>query len=166
MPNEIRPCTLPAHWKQKTSFDACDVIQIRNMGTRVVIDLESVKFVNGHPYFGKVINSPFYDEYLISSQQYLQEAITTIAEALNAPVLATEEVFDAMEKVPEAKFSMVGINEYGKHTYPVNYSKMRGGWYVYNTVPKALKIGDYIQADCPLALQVLLQFNVEGEKHA
>lgn len=88
--------------------------------------------------------------------------IFQLAQALNPPIKVTQAVLEAMKKVPSAKFSMVGINEYGKHTYPCSYSTMRGGWYTYHTVPKALKIGDYIQADCPLALQVLLGFTRKG----
>jgi hypothetical protein len=80
------------------TFDAGDVLQIRNTETHVFIDLNTVKLINGHPVFGKVIASPFYDECHVESQKYTQEAITTIADALNAPVLATEEVLAGLPK--------------------------------------------------------------------
>jgi hypothetical protein len=66
-----------------------------------------------------------------------------LAQALNPPIKVTQAVLDAMEKVPEAKFLVCGDYDY------------------FGAV-----LGDYIQADCPLALQVLLQFNTEGENHA
>lgn len=62
-----------------------------------------------------------------------------LAQALNTPIKVTQAVLDAMEKVPEAKFLVCGDYDY------------------FGAV-----LGDYIQADCPLALQVLLQFTLEG----
>jgi len=59
-----------------------------------------------------------------------------VAQALNPPIKVTQAVLDAMEKVPEAKFILLA------------------------SVP--VSIGDYVEADCPLALQVLLGFTTEG----
>jgi hypothetical protein len=116
-----------------------------------------------------------------------REAITTIADALNAPVLASKKVLKAMAEVPEAKFKVKGkypINEsfiyyscFYEDDYIVKDTVIRKkGWYYWSfveyphsVVPSSfeaqfaeVKIGDYIQAHCPLALQVLLGFTVEG----
>jgi hypothetical protein len=109
--------------------------------------------------------------------------VCSLADALNAPVLATEEVLDAMEKVPEAKFKVQGkypISEsliyyscFYEDDYIVKDTVIRKkGWYYWSFVDyphsveaefAEVKIGDYIQAgDCPLALQVLLGFTTEG----
>jgi hypothetical protein len=103
------------------------------------------------------------------------EAITTIGDALKAPVLATKKVLKAMEKVPEAKFWVWDDeNRYqlirpSNHYHSINDSFINGQDFdedddADNSPPYSkLQIGDYIQADCPLALQVLLGFTVEGE---
>jgi hypothetical protein len=86
------------------------------------------------------------------------EAITTINDALNAPVLATEEVLDAMEKVHEAKF--FAKDRHSGYNPVLNDTK--GYYYIYSGGKIYLDVGDYINADCPLALQVLLGFTTEG----
>jgi hypothetical protein len=85
-----------------------------------------------------------------------------LAQALNPPIKVTQAVLDAMEKVPVAKFRKVINDCRNEYTYNCSYSTVHGGWYTYHPIPKSLKIGDYIQADCPLALHVLLGFTVEG----
>ncbi len=89
-----------------------------------------------------------------------------LAQALNPPIMVTDAVLKAMEKVPEANFY---VGEYGSSLetkYPLKRSDE-----TYYTIHNArqddlfgtkLQIGDYIQADCPLALQVLLGFTTEG----
>ena len=148
MPNEIRPCTL---WGQ--TFDACYVLKLSTSYVRA----------NTHHVFigGEWVSSPTETgRYVVVSttsrryfsplvktgeerQALLLEAITAIAQALNPPIKVTQAVLDAMEKVPEAKFLV--LDDYD------NWGAV---------------LGDYIQADCPLALQVLLHFNEEGEKYA
>ena len=148
MPNEIRPCTL---WGQ--TFDACYVLKLSTSYVRA----------NTHHVFigGEWVSSPAETgRYVVVSttsrryfsplvktgeerQALLLEAITAIAQALNPPIKVTQAVLDAMEKVPEAKFLV--LDDYD------NWGAV---------------LGDYIQADCPLALQVLLHFNEEGEKYA
>ncbi len=88
------------------------------------------------------------------------------AKALNPPIKVTQAVLDAIEKVPSAMFY---VGEYGSSLetkYPLKRSDE-----TYYTIHNArqddlfgtkLQIGDYIQADCPLALQVLLGFTVKG----
>jgi hypothetical protein len=89
-----------------------------------------------------------------------------LAKALNPPIKVTQAVLDAMGKVPSAMFY---VGEYGSSLetkYPLKRSDE-----AYYTIHNArqddlfgtkLQIGDYIQADCPLALQVLLGFTTEG----
>jgi hypothetical protein len=89
-----------------------------------------------------------------------------LAQALNPTIKVTQAVLEAMEKVPSAKFY---VGEYGSSCetkYPLKRSDE-----TYYTIHNArqddlfgtkLQLGDYIQADCPLALQVLLGFTTEG----
>lgn len=102
----------------------------------------------------------------------LERASITIqlAQALNPPIKVTQAVLDAMEKVPEARFSMyvkyhTHRREIGKR-YPLQYDEHYKVFHAFGVQGvQQLQIGDYIQASdgCPLALQVLLQFNEEGE---
>jgi hypothetical protein len=89
-----------------------------------------------------------------------------LAQALNPPIKVTQAVLKAMEKVTEAKFSIVWDNsdtgEKRKHIYPCYYSERRKAWVHGGNIETHLHVGDYIQADCPLALQVLLGFTIEG----
>jgi hypothetical protein len=98
----------------------------------------------------------------VNRDPLFREALQSLNKALNPPIKVTQAVLDAMEKVPEAKFRKVINDCRNEYTYNCSYSTMHGGWYTYHPIPKSLKIGDYIQADCPLALQVLLGFTVEG----
>jgi hypothetical protein len=93
-----------------------------------------------------------------------------LAQALNPPIKVSRLVLDAMEKVPEARFSMyvkyhTHRREIGKR-YPLQYDEHYKVFHAFGVQGvQQLQIGDYIQASdgCPLALQVLLQFNEEGE---
>lgn len=81
-----------------------------------------------------------------------------IAQALNPPIKVTQAVLDAMVEEPEANFYL------SEERTPLTYFHSSKSFRVlqegrYYDLDK----GDYIQADCPLALQVLLQFNTEGE---
>jgi hypothetical protein len=147
MTNEmIRPCTLWGY-----TFDAMSVTQVLSTENYIVVCLED----------NTTFTSPFY---IIQSQRYLQEAITTIADALNAPVLVKQAVLDAMEKVPEAKFKRrceSWFPQDGYDTCSIGWNGDSKRFEYASNFP--LQIGDYIQADdCPLALQVLLGFTTEG----
>jgi len=82
--------------------------------------------------------------------------------ALNPPIEVTDAVLKAMEKVPEAKFSILNkdfyivTSRYG--SLPIFKDRVDNKWFYYYDGLIELKIGDYVQADCPLALQVLLGF--------
>ena len=101
-----------------------------------------------------------------------------LAQALNPPIKVTQEVLDAMDKVPEAKFVILeaGLLPQLFRKRVACKTKKEGGteWiygkiYYYDSwvdgVEKELRIDyDYIKAsdDCPLALQVLLGFTTKG----
>jgi hypothetical protein len=122
-----------------------------------------------------------------SIQLLNREANNVIYEALNAPVLVTQAVMEAMKKVPEAKFSLVLDDKPWKSpetrrrttTLFFNPHPENVCWYGYpnDDTYDTERIGivkdedgedddyidsGYIQADCPLALQVLLGFTTEG----
>jgi hypothetical protein len=147
MTNEMmRPCTLWGH-----TFDACDVVEVD--GNINTIDGEGIRTIliglKDGTYFSRR-----YKEHL-----YL-EAITTIADALNAPIKVTQAVLDAMEKVPSAKFHLIDKAPKKRiELYPLFWNDEDAEWFV---IGGYFDIGDYIQADCPLALQVLLGFTIEG----
>ena len=112
-------------------------------------------------------------------------------EALNAPVQVTQEVLDAMEKAPEAKFLVNIANDtfldcwvrasftrcgnclHSKHSpspewiVEIAYVAQECGDRdcIYTSAIAMLLLEKntiYIKPDCPLALQVLLQFYTDG----
>ena len=101
--------------------------------------------------------------------------VFAIVKALNPPIKVTQVVLKAMEEVPESRFR---IQEKCPATAsPIYYScfyeegcgTWEKGWYYwtpsdYSIFGEFNKVeeGDRIQADCPLALQVLLKFTTEG----
>jgi hypothetical protein len=169
MTNEemMRPCQ-PEGWGLKEPFDACDF----NMDYFEVFRNESDCNYNVYFLSTKIATV---DEYADSFPIYRQ-IITTIADALNPPIKVTQAVLKAMEKVPEAKFNVLEAGLLPKlfRKRVSCKTKKEGGieWiygktYYYDSwvdgVEKELRIDyDYIQADCPLALQVLLGFTTEG----
>ena len=102
-----------------------------------------------------------------------------LAQALNPLIKVSRLVLDAMEKVPEAKFNLVlddvlpfTVRTPRRRTTPLFFNNHPDNicWYgypdgdAYNMERVAIDgYTHYIQADCPLALQVLLDFNEEGE---
>jgi hypothetical protein len=104
--------------------------------------------------------SPFY---IIQSQRYLQEAITAIADALNAPVLATDAVLAGLPKDAEVRT--------GNHSLEVN-DKGKWGYYEFNEnwedeadfwVFVSIDDSDRIFSDrCPKTAEYLLQFTLNG----
>jgi hypothetical protein len=139
MTNEIiRPCTL---WGQ--TFDA--------IGASV---LPSGRDMGVYTKDNRVIRFEF------ATREALEigymEAITTIAQGLNPPIKVSKLVLKAMEEVPEASFWYVegSVNVRLKWDEILKTFTVKG---------QTLSITDYIQADCPLALQVLFQFNTEGK---
>jgi hypothetical protein len=129
MTNEMmRPC-LPEGWELKEPFDACDF----NMDYFEVFRNESD--CNYNVYFlGTKIATV--DEYADSFPIYRQ-IITTIADALKAPVLATEEVLAGLPK--DAKVWVVVDEGNRKAQYKATYKYMR-----YDTDP----IWEYTPYDC------------------
>lgn len=90
-----------------------------------------------------------------------------LAQALNPPIKVTQAVLEAMEKVHEGKY--FGISGEGsKIPFSIDKDDRRLGHpckFVgrFTTMCLIKSEFDYIQADCPMALQVLLPFNTEGE---
>ena len=111
-----------------------------------------------------------------SEKEIFQNFVFQLAQALNPPILVTEAVLEAMEKAPEAKFKVLEAGLLPKlfRERVGCKTKKEGGteWiygktYYYDSwvdgIKKELEIDyDYIQADCPLALQVLLGFTTKG----
>ena len=155
MPNEIRPCTL---WGQ--TFDAMKVVALNEERKESSEHHVRVCISTPHP------TNPYDSLCVVLSPHFMPPleafriANNAIAQALNPPIKVTQSVLDAMEKVPEAQYILVD----GCTRYSTKWDKDRSLFHIMASV--ALCVGDYIQADCPLALQVLLDFNEEGEDHA
>lgn len=71
-----------------------------------------------------------------------------IAQALNPPIWVMDAVLEAVKKEPNAHYLIL--------------DKLDSPYYERSMDVDDIKRGDYIQADCPLALQVLLGFTTEG----
>jgi hypothetical protein len=170
MTNEIiRPCTLPASWKQPNGrpiepFDAMDYLYYElncysnSIGSyEILLFNHTGVFRRGTFCCGEGKGDYFYVLKQAKIECHLLSLV--IAQALNPPIKVTQAVLDAMEKVPEASFWYVegSVNVRLKWDETLKTFTVNG---------QTLSITDYIQADCPLALQVLFQFNTEGEKYA
>jgi hypothetical protein len=152
MTNEemMRPCALPAHWNQKT-FDAMKVNDI-------VYGMQTVQIRMPHGVICYQANTglhPTGDRLL----QLYREAITTISDALNAPVLATDAVLAGLPKDANA----VLIDDAGI-PYSLDWVSRTGigdGWAWgddYDVMPY-----HKIQAfRCPKTADYLRQFTLDG----
>jgi hypothetical protein len=106
----------------------------------------------------------FHQSFRFNTLKELQDAKYSVqwqlAQALNPPIKVTQAVLDAMEKVPSAKFHLIDKAPKKRiELYPLFWNDEDAEWFV---IGGYFDIGDYIQADCPLALQVLLGFTIEG----
>lgn len=130
-------------------------------------------------------SSSYYHVYAIADTEKEANAIMRIlewqlAQALNPPIKVTQAVLNAMWKSAghcSVIFDVGGVynSPSGKRAYnryelrPVNLEDEGGSKYFRYVRDNrlqcgySLEIGDRIQADCPLGLKVLLQFNEEGE---
>ena len=174
-----RPCVIPKVNGGKPFCAYMSFVELDHNGEfwEVLIEIES---------------SSYRYVYAIADTEKEANAIVRIlewqlAKALNPLIEVTKKVRDAMDKVPEAKFRVQNAvdehltkcyydTHWGQQLDRVNrkyvprgawiYDKVEstgGGETIYSVYTAELELGDYIQADCPLALQVLLQFNTEGE---
>jgi hypothetical protein len=84
-----------------------------------------------------------------SEKEILQEFVFKLAQALNPPIWVMDAVLEAVKKEPNAHYLIL--------------DKLDSPYYERSMDVDDIKRGDYIQADCPLALQVLLGFTTEGE---
>lgn len=107
MPNQIRPCTLPAHWKQTEPFDAIKIGTFLyrpvpyHTQTKKKTEYRIELFINDSD---SIFSPPARDNKEL--EQYKFEAITTIAEAINAPVLVTQAVLAGLPQ--DAKLLVKG----------------------------------------------------------
>lgn len=157
MPNEemMRPCTLWGH-----TFDATKVIQILSSENHIVVCVED----------NNTFMSPYYDECVVKSMQYLQEAITTIADALNAPVLAKEAV---LKDLPNDAKAIID-NQDNPCVFPFIQKSSEGWWgcLVYSMededfLLRPLSNTDRIKAhNDPKTAGYLRQFTLQGVRSA
>ena len=187
MPKEmIRPCTLPEYWKAQEPIEACDIISFGfNWGSDSVLSFESVwkgqtskdgypeldlaelediqKWIDERYYSSDFENIDAKDKEFLQLKYY-RETAHLIAEALNAPVLATEEVLAGLpdegtvnctwEDLPKFEVQ-VSPNEnydeeeevmwikpfYAFDEYPMGTIE---GWFVY--APYYTEVGDWNMA--------------------
>ncbi len=126
----IRPCTLPAHWKQTEPFDA---MKIRTFLCRPVPYHTQTKkkteyrielFIND----SDSIFSPATTDHK-ELERYKFEAITTIAEALNAPVEAKKEVLAGLEYKEVIGYCDAGLQHSGVvGNFAGTWKLNRGSW--------------------------------------
>lgn len=116
-------------------------------------------------------SSPYRHVYAIADTEKEANDILRIlewqlAQALNPPIEVTQAVLDAMDKVPEAKFLASWKDDgawYACQQIPLAGNKL--AWQTSNRIRLGVWEEDcYIQADCPLALEVLLQFTLDGKR--
>ena len=144
MTKEIfRPCTL---WGM--TFDACKVVALNeerkeSEGHHVRVCVSTPHHSNPYDSLCVVLSPHF-----MPPLEAFQEAITTIAKALNPPIWVMDAVLEAVKKEPNAHYLIL--------------DKLDSPYYERSMDVDDIKRGDYIQADCPLALQVLLGFTTEG----
>ena len=133
MPNEIRPCTL---WGE--TFDAVGVQAVNDYLT---FEEESASPSMGYscsvlirdPFKGDIA-SPVYKN-KIESYKAIAEAITTIANALNAPVLATDAVLAGLPKDAKA-FVVLSTGNMCKMTWAKDCWEIRDGDYYMEVEPE------------------------------
>ena len=134
MPNEMRrPCTLPASWKQTEPFDAMkvhSVVVTLELIRKEEIVLVSVRDEEDGFIYIKHPTSPNHKE-----ADLLQEAITTIANALNAPVLATDAVLAGLPKDAKA-FVVLSTGNMCKMTWAKDCWEIRDGDYYMEVEPE------------------------------
>lgn len=144
MPNKIRPCTL---WGE--TFDAC------NFHMDYFEVFRNEEDCNYNVYFlGTKIATV--DQYADSFPLYRQ-AITTIAEALNAPVLATEEVLAGLPQGSNFIAHKVGYSPTWQSAFYCTESRK---WW---SEDEPLDESYIIKSDgCSETLARLLQFTLDG----
>lgn len=146
----VRPCTHEA-FNDNEAFEAIGaVVSIVEGGTSNGVQQFAVKLdlANGH-------SEELDFENRGKAYYTYQSVLLAIYEARNLPIQVTQAVLDTMNKVPEAQFWYVEgcVNVRLKWNDALKTFTVNG---------QTLSITDYIQADCPLALEVLLQFYTDG----
>jgi hypothetical protein len=168
MTNEMmRPCTL---WGR--TFDAVDVYKIRptvELFRKIELVAVEVRDVENDSWFfvDKAISSS------ASESDLFFEAITTIADALNAPVLATEEVLAGLPKdaklMTETHFSDFDIDP--DDPDGVDNAEPYWGYYEpefvdhYENFTFTSVFGERIKSNgCSKTAEYLRQFTLDGKR--
>lgn len=140
MTKRIRPCTIKDEQGDSITIDALDVTDFDVLNCMLTIEHQYQEHLH---FFSK------------STSEIFRIFTATLCEALNAPVQVTQAVLDAMNKVPKAQFWHVegSVNTRLKWDNALETFTVNG---------QTLSITDYIQADCPLALEALLKFYTDG----
>ena len=163
MSNEMRrPCVIthPVVVNDGKPFDA--------------LDLNSEAFDtirSDDAYFMYFLNEKIgvVDTYYDASLVY-RNIMWQLAQALNPPIKVTQAVLNAMKDAGSAYIAKSILVDAPDYSYNLHFDKQkkaftfRGGM-AFDVNEQDVPIYT-VQADCPLALQVLLQFNTEGETHA
>jgi len=150
MPNEIRPCTL---WGE--TFDALKVhsvtVTLELMRKEEIVLVRVRDEEEGFIYIKHPTSSNHKEADL------LQEAITTIANALNAPVTAMEEVLAGLPQGSDFLAHKVGYSPMWQSAF---YCPESQQWW---SEDEPLDESYIIKSDgCSKTLQVLLQFTLDG----
>jgi hypothetical protein len=153
-----RPCTL---WGE--TFDA---VGVKAVNDYLTFEEESASPSMGYscsvlirdPFKGDIA-SPVYKN-KIESYKAIAEAITTIANALNAPVLATEEVLAGLPKDAKA-FVVLSTGNMCKMTWAKDCWEIRDGDYYMEVEPEdSFRI--IADKDDPKTAEYLRQFTLDG----
>jgi len=161
----IRPCTLPAHWKQTEPFDA---MKIRTFLCRPVPYHTQTKkkteyrielFIND----SDSIFSPATTDHK-ELERYKFEAITTIAEALNAPVEAKKEVLAGLEYKEVIGYCDAGLQHSGVvGNFAGTWKLNRGSWGLMDFGLEDCGIYKVkAKEDDPKTAEYLRQFTLDG----
>jgi len=177
MPNEMRrPCTLPAHWKQTEPFDAMKIGTFLyrpvpyHTQTKKKTEYRIELFINDSD---SIFSPPARDKKEL--EQYKFEAITTIAEALNAPVLATDAVLAGLPKDAKVyegvNHESNGIKTQMKCFLYWGLTDKKEGWMYREhdldsldgeSYDYLVSKSDKLYADDPKTAEYLRQFTLEG----
>lgn len=154
MPNEIRPCTL---WGE--TFDVMDVLSVwyhHALGGDTHFTAITLRDLKKGKYAQRQILSPSFDS-KAKGMMTTKEAITAIAEALNAPVLATKKVLAGLPQGSDFLAHKVGYSPIWQSAF---YCPESQQWW---SEDEPLDESYIIKSDgCPKTLQVLLMFTLKG----
>jgi hypothetical protein len=134
---------------------------------RDVVEDGASLFLFGFEY--TVSTEVFYQEEQglnVNSALIFRKAVQSLNDALNAPVLVTKEVMEAMEKAGGAYSAKSILVDAPDYSYNLHFDEQKKSFTFRGGMTFEINEQDVpiytVQADCPLALQVLLGFTTEG----